>query len=113
LGWDDRPVPAAPTAPLLCVHLIDLQRVQRWPGPLRRRWVVKDLAQLAYSCPPRLIGPTERMRFFKRYLGVERLDGRAKRFARAVLRREGALFRRHGPYRDWDAERLAFASKAA
>src|SRR5690606_1313671 len=37
------------------VHLIDLQRVQHWPVGLRRRWVVKDLAQLAYSVPPRLV----------------------------------------------------------
>jgi hypothetical protein len=95
------------------VHLIDLQRVQRWIAPLRRRWVVKDLAQLAYSCPPRLIGPAERMRFFKRYLGMARLDAGAKRLARAVLRREAALARKHGPYRDWDAELRAFANKAA
>jgi heptose I phosphotransferase len=95
------------------VHLIDLQRVQRWPAWLRRRWVIKDLAQLAYSCPPRLIGATERMRFFKRYLGIARLDVAAKRLARAVLTREAALARRHGPYRDWDAELRPFSSKAA
>lgn len=95
------------------VHLIDLQRVQRWPAWLRGRWIVKDLAQLAYSCPPRLIGPAERMRFFKRYLGIRRLDARAKRLARAVLAREAALARRHGAYRDWDAELRAFSPKAA
>lgn len=95
------------------VHLIDLQRVQRWPALLRRRWLVKDLAQLAYSSPPRLIGPAERMRFFKRYLGLMRLDAGAKRLARAVLRREAALARKHGPYRDWDTELRAFANKAA
>lgn len=95
---------------LPAVHLIDLQRVQHWPAWLRRRWVVKDLAQLAYSCPPRLIGPAERMRFFKRYLGRDRLDATAKRLARAVLRREAALERRHGPYRDWDAELATFSA---
>jgi heptose I phosphotransferase len=83
------------------VHLIDLQRVQRWSVALRRRWIVKDLAQLAYSCPPRLLGPAERMRFFKRYLGIARLDAATKRLARAVLRREAALARKHGPYREW------------
>jgi heptose I phosphotransferase len=86
------------------VRLIDLQRVQCRPEWLRRRWVVKDLAQLAYSCPPRLIGPTEQMRFFKLYLGARRLDSAAKRVARAVLRRAAALERKHGPYRDWAAE---------
>ena len=37
------------------VRLIDLQRVQRrrW---FRRRWIVKDLAQLAYSAPRDRIG---------------------------------------------------------
>lgn len=95
------------------VHLIDLQRVQRWPAWLRRRWVVKDLAQLAYSCPPRLIGAAERMRFFRSYLGGTRLDVRAKRLARAVLAREAALTRRHGPYRDWDAALRPFSAKAA
>lgn len=85
------------------VHLIDLQRVQRWPAGLRRRWVVKDLAQLAYSCPPKLIGPTQRLRFFKRYRGVKRLDASSKRLARSVLRKEAALRRRHGSYRDWES----------
>lgn len=89
------------------IHLIDLQRVQRWPTWLRRRWVVKDLAQLAFSCPPRLIGPAERLRFFKRYRGVTKLDSASKRLARAVLRKEAALRQKHGAYRDWEATGIA------
>ena len=87
------------------IHLIDLQRVQHWPRGLRRRWIIKDLAQLAYSTPRTLIGPAERMRFFKWYLRIARLDGRAKRLARAISRREAALRRKHGSYRpEWEPE---------
>ncbi|MBA3313349.1 MAG: hypothetical protein H0T47_08685 [Planctomycetaceae bacterium] len=85
------------------VNLIDLQRVQRWPALLRRRWIVKDLAQLAYSSHPRLIGSSARLRFFLAYLGRTRLDQRAKRFARSVLRRAASLEKKHGPYRDWSS----------
>lgn len=93
------------------VHLIDLQRVQRWPKSLRRRWHVKDLAQLAYSTPPRLVRATDRLRFLLRYLGSDRLDKSAKRFARSVLRKAAALQRKHGPYRDWSAVPLPFRSE--
>src|SRR5690606_7842702 len=82
---------------------IDLQRVQRWPSWLRGRWIVKDLAQLAYSCPPHLVGPVERMRFFKAYIGSQRLDRRARRLARRILRRESGMHRKNGSYRDWTA----------
>lgn len=79
------------------VHLIDLQRVQfrtRW----RRRWIVKDLAQLAYSAPKSQVTRGMRMRFFKRYLGVERLDGASRRLLRAVLRKQRSLERKHGAH---------------
>lgn len=80
------------------VHLIDLQRVQRWPV-FRRRWIVKDLAQLAYSAPAFCIGPTQRMRFLRHYLGVGRLRPCDKRLIRSVLRRERAMRSKLGPYR--------------
>ena len=87
------------------VHLIDLQRVQRWsarwPTVWRQRWTIKDLAQLAYSCPPQQIGAVQRLRFFKRYLQIDRLTPVAKRLARAVLRGEERLRRKHGNYREW------------
>lgn len=94
------------------IHLIDLQRVQRWPAWLRRRWIVKDLAQLAYSTPRFLVGATDRMRFFKRYLQISRLGQREKRLARSVLRRESVLRSKHGPYRkEWEAELLSHSVK--
>jgi len=95
------------------VHLIDLQRVQKWPQAFRRRWHVKDLAQLAYSTHPRLIRATDRLRFLLRYLGADRLDARSKGLARQVLRKAAALQRKHGSYRDWAAAPLATHSDDA
>ena len=52
------------------VRLIDLQRVQRrrW---FRRRWIVKDLAQLASMSPDVYVGCREKVLFLRTYLGVE------------------------------------------
>lgn len=83
--------------PRFAAHLIDLQRVERrrW---LRSRWIVKDLAQLAYSAPRERIGRTLRMAFIKRYLGVVRLGAADKRLIRRVLRRQAAMERRLGAH---------------
>jgi heptose I phosphotransferase len=79
------------------IRLIDLQRVEyrRW---LRGRWIVKDLAQLAYSAPRERIGNTLRLAFIKRYLGVARLRPADKRLIRRVLRRQQAMERRLGAH---------------
>lgn len=79
------------------VRLIDLQRVERrrW---LRWRWIVKDLAQLAYSAPRERIGPTERLAFIKRYLGVRKLRPRDKRLIRAVLAKQMQMEQHLGPH---------------
>lgn len=77
------------------VRLIDLQRVER-RRRLRRRWIVKDLAQLAYSAPSERITCTLRMAFIKRYLGVRRLRPADKRLIRQVLAKQRSLVRRHG-----------------
>ncbi len=66
------------------IHLIDLQRVQH-RRHFRTRWLVKDLAQLAYSAPAERIGRTHRMAFIKHYLQVEKLRPEHKRFIRRVL----------------------------
>lgn len=79
------------------VRLIDLQRVERrrrW----RQRWLVKDLAQLAYSVPRERITETLRLRFIKRYLGVDRLGPAEKRFVRRILRRQQAMQRKLGAH---------------
>lgn len=79
------------------VRVIDLQRVERrrW---LRTRWIVKDLAQLAYSAPRERITRTLQLRFIKRYLDVERLSPADKRFVRRILRRRQAMQRRLGAH---------------
>jgi heptose I phosphotransferase len=79
------------------VRVIDLQRVERrhW---LRSRWIVKDLAQLAYSAPRERVTRSLQMRFFKRYLGVARLSAADKRLVRRVLRRRQAMQRRLGAH---------------
>lgn len=77
------------------IRLIDLQRVQRrrWA---RRRWVVKDLAQLAWSAPHDRIKCTHRMAFIRHYLGVTKLRPRDKRLVREVLAKHQIMQRRLG-----------------
>jgi len=75
------------------VKLIDLQRVQRrrwW----RRRWLVKDLAQLAFSAPRDRIKCTHRLAFVRDYLGVQRLRPCDKRLIRQVLAKQRRMERR-------------------
>ena len=75
------------------VRLIDLQRVQqrRW---LRRRWIVKDLAQLGSMSPDAYVGCREKVLFLRTYLGVKKLRPQDKRLVRAVLRKLSSI-RRH------------------
>ena len=77
------------------IRLIDLQRVQRrrW---FRRRWIVKDLAQLAWSAPSCCIKRTHKMAFIREYLGVDKLRPADKRLIRAVLRKQRRMERRLG-----------------
>ena len=69
------------------VRLIDLQRVER-RHRFRRRWIVKDLAQLTYSAPRGRIKCTHKMAFMRRYLGVRKLRACDKRLIRAVLAKQ-------------------------
>ena len=63
--------------------LIDLQRVMHGPI-LRRRWIVRELAQLQYSTPASAASRTDRMRWLKAYLGGQWSDRRKRR---AMIRR--------------------------
>lgn len=78
------------------IRLIDLQRVQH-RRHFRRRWLVKDLAQLAWSIPADQVGCTQRLRFMKWYLGVRKLRPAHKRLIRRVLAKQQVLLRRLGP----------------
>lgn len=75
------------------VNLIDLQRVEH-RRHFRWRWLVKDLAQLAYSAPRERISLTQRMAFVKYYLGVKKLSPEHKRLIRQVLAKQ-RLMERH------------------
>ncbi|MBX7167271.1 MAG: hypothetical protein K1X74_13155 [Pirellulales bacterium] len=77
------------------VHLIDLQRVEHRRFR-RQRWVIKDLAQLAYSAPRDRVSCTQRLAFIKRYLGTTRLQPRHKRFIRRILAKQHRMERSEG-----------------
>ena len=79
------------------VHRIDLPRVTA-RRPSRHRWMVKDLAQLAYSAPRERIGCTERMGFVKRYMGVRKLRPADKRLIRQVLAKQQRMEAKLGPH---------------
>jgi heptose I phosphotransferase len=66
------------------IRLIDLQRVQH-RRRFRRRWLVKDLAQLAWSAPRDRVTCRQRIAFMRHYLGVRKLGPAEKRLIRAVL----------------------------
>ena len=67
-------------------YIVDLHRVQQ-RAAVPERWLVKDIAALNYSAPSGIISRTDRLRFLKAYLGMERLSGRDKRFALKVLKK--------------------------
>jgi heptose I phosphotransferase len=69
------------------VNLIDLQRVEH-RRRFRWRWLVKDLAQLAYSAPRDRVSCTHKLAFIKHYLGVKRLRPQDKRLIRRVLAKQ-------------------------
>ncbi len=77
------------------IRLIDLQRVQR-RRRFRRRWLVKDLAQLAWSAPHDRIKCTHKMAFIRHYLGVRKLRPADKRLIREVLAKQQVMRRRSG-----------------
>lgn len=75
------------------LYLIDLQRVVRC-NRVPRRYVVKDLGQLAFSADVTGgVSRTDRMRFFHAYLGVTRLTPEAKSLARRIMAKQEAIAR--------------------
>jgi hypothetical protein len=79
------------------VNLIDLQRVQHRRRH-RQRWLVKDLAQLAYSAPRDRIRCTDKIAFIKQYFGVRKLGIREKRLIRLILAKQQQMEHRLGPH---------------
>jgi len=78
------------------IRLIDLQRVQ-YRRRFRRRWIVKDLAQLGWSLPAEWVGCTQRMAFMRQYFGVAKLRPCHKRLIREVLAKQQLMERKLGP----------------
>lgn len=83
--------PRAVTSPRFT--LIDLARTHR-PRWRRSRWLIKDLAQLDASA--RQVGATrtDRLRFLRSYLGLERGAPRVAYYVRSVLRKSDWILNR-------------------
>jgi hypothetical protein len=58
------------------------------------RWRVKDLAALLFSTDVNGVSPKDRLRFFKQYLGIAKLDGAAKGLIRRIVAKADR-YRRH------------------
>ncbi len=73
-------------------YLIDLARVF---GPiiLRRRFQIKDIAQLYYSAPGKHFSKTDRMRFYMAYTGQSKLTKKDKIFIRKVINKAERMAR--------------------
>jgi heptose I phosphotransferase len=68
------------------LHLIDLQRAHQREH-LKDRWRIKDLSQINYSTPLGLLTRTDRLRFFKQYLGRSTLTAQDRQWIQTILRR--------------------------
>jgi heptosyltransferase-2 len=79
-------------------HLIDLSRAFK-PVLLRRRFQVKDIAQLHYSAPGGYFSRTDRLRFYLSYTGRATISEKDKAFIHKVVRRAKRMARhdtKHG-----------------
>jgi len=74
------------------LHLLDFLRLKqhRWN---KRRWQVKDLAELLYSSDVPGIDTRDRLRFMHAYLGCRKLNQKGRRLVRSVVRK-AARYRR-------------------
>jgi hypothetical protein len=66
---------------------------------MRRRFQIKDIAQVYYSSPGRNFSKTDRMRFYMTYAGQSRLRRKDKAFIRKVINKAEQMARhdiKHG-----------------
>ena len=76
------------------LHLIDLQRVRHCRGrKVGRRWIVKDLAALAYSAPEGVITRTDKVRFLREYFAADKLDVTVRDLIRSIVRKTRLIAR--------------------
>jgi hypothetical protein len=84
-------VPEAGTVPWRHeLRLIDMTRAGRAPFP-KERWFVKDAAALWHGLPKPPVTRTDAVRWLREYFRIDRLDARAKRFARRVASKEARI----------------------
>ncbi|MFB0555013.1 MAG: lipopolysaccharide heptosyltransferase II [Phycisphaerae bacterium] len=79
-------------------YLIDLARVFK-PIVLRRRFQIKDIAQVYYSAPAKHFSKTDRLRFYMAYAGQSKLTKKDKIFIRKVINKAERMARhdiKHG-----------------
>jgi len=79
-------------------HLIDLARAFR-PALLRRRFQIKDIAQIHYSAPAEYFFRSDRLRFYLAYTAQRKLTTSDKAFIREVLAKANRMARhdrKHG-----------------
>jgi len=79
-------------------YLIDLARAFK-PIVWRRRFRIKDIAQVYYSAPARYFSNTDRLRFYFGYTGQSKLSGKDKVFIRKVINKAKRMARhdrKHG-----------------
>ena len=79
-------------------YLIDLSRAFR-PTVRRKRFQIKDIAQLYYSAPGKYFSRTDRLRFYMNYIGRNKLAKKDKVFIRNVIRKARRMARhdiKHG-----------------
>ncbi|MBN1805378.1 MAG: lipopolysaccharide heptosyltransferase II [Sedimentisphaerales bacterium] len=67
-------------------YLIDLARVFR-PFLLRKRFQIKDIAQVYYSAPKKFFSDTDRLRFYMTYATQSKLRRKDKLFIRKVIKK--------------------------
>jgi hypothetical protein len=72
--------------------LIDLARVFR-PRWRKERWRIKDLAQLNYSAPTKIISRSARIRFAHEYFGCKKLNQVQKNLLRKVIKKTESISR--------------------
>ncbi|MHC4105902.1 MAG: lipopolysaccharide kinase InaA family protein, partial [Planctomycetota bacterium] len=73
-------------------YLIDLARVFR-PILMRKRFQIKDIAQVYYSAPGKHFSKTDRMRFYMTYAGQSKLRRKDKSFIRKVINKAEQMAR--------------------
>jgi len=73
-------------------YLIDLARAFK-PGVRRRRFLIKDIAQVYYSARSQYFSKTDRLRFYITYVGRQKLTRKDKAFIRKVINRAKRMAR--------------------